>query len=323
MKFGWLTTFLGLAIFTLTHLHAAEWNPSKAVEIIIPTSPGGAVDQTGRLFQKMLQVRNLADSTVVNKGGAGGALAYAMLNQKPGDGHALSFSTLNLITNPIIGTHPLSHNDVTAICHLFGEYPVFLVRADSPYKTGKDIVARLRQDPASVTITFSPGLGGALHLATAIVLKAAGVDIRKLKLVVVQSSADGMASVLGGHVDLSVVTPSNAVSHIQAGRLRALGVAAPQRMHGALASIPTWKEQGIAGVSANWRGVIGPKGMSPDQIRFWETTFSLLVKTSEWKADLEVNGRTDEFLLSRDAKRYYDEQHKELLSVLTALGLSK
>lgn len=323
MKFGSFTAIAVLSIFAASHPNAADWKPGKTVEIIIPTSPGGAVDQTGRLFQKMLRGRIGVDTTVVNKGGAGGALAYAMLNQKPGDGHVLSFSTLNLITNSIIGTHPLSHNDVTAVCHLFGEYPVFLVRADSNFKTGKDIIARLREDPTSVTITFSPGLGGALHLATAIVLKAADVDIKKLKIVVVQSSADGMASVLGGHVELSVVTPSNAVPHIQSGRLRALGVAAPQRMHGALAAIPTWKEQGVAGVSANWRGVIGPKGMSPEQIRFWEATFAQIVKTPEWKGDLEVNGRTDEFLLSRDAKRYYDEQYKELLSVLTALGLTK
>jgi putative tricarboxylic transport membrane protein len=304
-------------------VHGADWKPVKAVEIIIPTTPGGAVDQTGRLFQKMLLGRIGVDVTVLNKGGAGGAIAYAMLAQKQGDGHALSFSTLNLITNPIIGTNPLGHNDVTAVCHLFGEYPVFLVRADSPYKTGMDLIARLRQDPAAVTITFSPGLGGALHLATAIVLKAASVDIRKLKLVVVQSSADGMTSVLGGHTDLSVVTPSNAVAQIQAGHLRALGVAAPQRMHGALAGVPTWKEQGVAGVSANWRGVIGPKSMTADQIRYWESTFAQLVKTPEWKSDLEVNGRTDEFMLSQDTRRYYDEQYRQLQAILAALGLAK
>lgn len=302
---------------------AADWKPGKTVEFIIPTSPGGAVDQTGRFFQKMLQGRIGVDTTVLNKGGAGGALAYALLNQKQSDGHTLSFSTLNLITNPILGTHTLAHNDVTAVCHLFGEYPVFLVRGDSGYKTGKDMVARLRQDSASVTIAFSPGLGGALHLATAIVLKAADVDIRKLRLVVVQSSADSIAAVLGGHIDLAVVTPSNAVPHVQAGRLRALGVAAPQRMHGALAGVPTWKEQGVAAVSANWRGVIGPKNMSAAQIQFWETTFSQLVQTPDWENDLEVNGRTAEFLASLDAKRYYDEQFIELRAVLASLGLAK
>ena len=236
---AWVASLVGFAIMAAAGLiAAADWKPGKTVEFIIPTSPGGAVDQTGRFFQKMLQGRIGVDTTVLNKGGAGGALAYALLNQKQSDGHTLSFSTLNLLTNPILGTHTLAHNDVTAVCHLFGEYPVFLVRGDSGYKTGKDMVARLRQDPASVTIAFSPGLGGALHLATAIVLKAADVDIRKLRLVVVQSSADSIAAVLGGHIDLAVVTPSNAVPHIQAGRLRALGVAAPQsfsrvRMQGA------------------------------------------------------------------------------------------
>lgn len=312
-----------LSLFAASVSNAADWKPTKPVEIIIPTTAGGAVDQTGRLFQKMLQGKVGVEMPVINKGGAGGALAYMLLNQQQADGTALSFSTLNLITNPIVGTHTLSHNDVTSICHLFGEYPVFLVKGDSPYKTGKDLIAKLKQDPSSVTIAFSPGLGGALHIATAIVLKAADIDVRKLKVVVVQSSAEGMTAVMGGHVELSVVTPSNAVPHVQSGRLRAIGVAAPQRAHGALAVVPTWKEQGVNGVSANWRGVIGPKGMTADQIRYWETLFGELVKTAEWKSDLEVNGRTDEFMTSRDTKRYYDEQYKELQAVLTALGLAK
>jgi len=113
------------------------------------------------------------------------------------------------------------------------------------------------------------------------------------------------------------------VQHVKSGRLRALGVAAPQRVHGALAEVPTWREQGIDAVSANWRGVIGPKGMTAAQIRYWETLFGQLVRTPDWQRDLEVNGRVDEFLGSAETRRYYDEQFKGLQATLIALGLAK
>src|ERR1044071_19059 len=92
--------FAGLAVVFAT-ASAAEWRPDRAVEIVVPTSAGGAADQTGRLIQKLLQSRIPADVTIVNKGGAGGAIAYAYMNQRPGDAHYLSLSTLNLVTNQI------------------------------------------------------------------------------------------------------------------------------------------------------------------------------------------------------------------------------
>lgn len=312
-----------LAAIVLAPAHAAEWRPDKAVEIIVPTSAGGAADQTGRLMQKLLQGRIPADVTVVNRGGAGGAVAYAYMNQKQGDGHYLSLSTLNLVTNQITGLNPLGHADITTICQLYGEYPMFAVRPDSKFKSGKDLIAQLRQDPASATISFSPGLGGALHLATATVANAGGIDARKLKIVVVQSSAESITGVLGGHIDVAVVTPANLVPHIQAGRLRVIGVTSPSRMEGVFAQVPTWKEQGVPGISASWRGVIGPKGLSADKVRYWEGAFAQLVKTDEWKQHVALNARTSEFMGSEETKRYYEAQYKELHALLAVVGLAR
>ena len=324
MKFAISAMLTGIvAVLSVSTLEAAEWRPNNTIEIIVPTPPGGAADLTGRLIQKLFQGRVGADVIVMNKGGAGGAIAYAYLNQRQRDGHYLALSILNLITNQITGLNPLGYTDVTAVCLLYSEYPIFVVKAESPYKSGKELVDKLRQDPSSATFAFSPGLGGALHLATARVMKAAGVDIKKLKLVVVQSAGEATTSVLGGHVDVGVMNPATAIPHLQAGRLRAIGGASPQRMHGALANVPTWKEQGIAGVSASWRGVVGPKGMTPEQIKYWETAFAQLVKTDEWKQHVEMNARANEFMGSQETKRYYDAQYQELRAVLIDLGLAK
>jgi putative tricarboxylic transport membrane protein len=321
MRFA--AVFAALVAQVVAPASAAEWRPDRAVEIIVPTSAGGAADQTGRLIQKLLQSRISTDVTVVNKGGAGGAIAYAYMNQRPGDGHYLSLSTLNLVTNPITGLNALGHADVTTICQLYGEYPMFAVKPDSRFKSGKDLMVQLRQDPGGATISFSPGLGGALHLATATVAKAGGVDPKKLKIVVVQSSAESITAVLGGHVDVAVVTPANLVPHLQAGRLRVIGVTSPSRMEGAFAQVPTWKEQGVPGISASWRGVIGPKGLAADKIRYWEESFAQLVKTDEWKQHVALNARTNEFMGSEQTKRYYEVQYKELHALLVTVGLAR
>src|SRR5258707_6907013 len=92
-----------------------------------------------------------------------------------------------------------------------------------------------------------------------------------------------MTGVLGGHLDVVVSKASGPLPQIEAGQMRALGVASPRRLAGAYAAVPTWKEQGSNVVAAFWRGVIGPKGMTPAQIAYWDTELARLAASDEWK----------------------------------------
>lgn len=313
-----------MAALSISGAHAqSAWKPSKTVEMIVPTSAGGGTDQTARTIHSILNGRNGVEMVVLNKGGAGGGIAYTYLNRFEGSGEHLSLSTLNLVTNALTGGTPIDHTQVTPIAHLFSEYPVFVVKADSPIATGKDLMAKLKADPAAHNFAFSPGLGGALHLATGTALKAAGIDPSKPTLVVYKSAGDAAAALLGGHVDVGVMNPPVALRHASAGKVRILAIGAPKRLGGALAQVPTWKEQGVDAVAASWRGVIAPKGMTDAQIAFWEKTLEEMTRTDAWKRHLEQNVRENEFMGSSKTREYYRQQGVELKALITELRVNK
>ncbi|MDB5927561.1 MAG: tctC6, partial [Betaproteobacteria bacterium] len=164
---------------------APAWKPEKAVELIVPDSPGGGQDRTVRVMQKILQDTGSVSTpiNIVNKPGGGGNLAYAYLSQFGGDGHYLAIATATMLTNHILGLSPYSHADLTPVAILYGEYIGFAANADGPIKNGKDMIERLQKNPESVTFAFGTSRGNANHIAISLVAKAAGVDPRKLKVV--------------------------------------------------------------------------------------------------------------------------------------------
>lgn len=171
-------TVAALALATMlapAHPVAAQaWKPDKAVEIIIGTSPGGPQDRTGRLIQRILQEQKLAPGpvNVVNKPGGGGAIGLAYLNQHPGDGHYLMVNAMTMLTNHITGKTPFNHTNFTPLAIIGIEYVGVSVRADSPLKSGKQLIERLKQDPGSLSVAIGTALGNATHISFALAMKA-------------------------------------------------------------------------------------------------------------------------------------------------------
>ena len=154
-------------------------------------------------------------------------------------------------------------------------------------------------------------------------MKAAGVDIRKLKTVVFNSGGDAMTALLGGHVDAMASAPSTLVQQIKAGKVRMLAIGAPQRLGGDLAGIATWKELGIDSNFELWRGFAGPRGLARAQIQFWDDALGKLVQTEEWKSDLARYVMENVYRNSADTGRYWKAEHDEVKPVLIELGLAK
>ena len=134
-------------------------------------------------------------------------------------------------------------------------------------------VERLRKDPSSLSIAVASALGNHIHVGIATPLKTAGVDIKKLKVVAFKSSGDSVAALLGGHIDVVSSTTPNVLGQLQAGKIRVIAITSANRQSGALAGVPTWKEQGVNIEFNASQGAIGPKGLSAAQIAFWENAF--------------------------------------------------
>jgi putative tricarboxylic transport membrane protein len=301
------------------------WKPEKSLELVVGSAPGTGTDKTARMIQKIWQEEKALDvpSVVVNKPGGGGAVSWAYLNQRQGDAHSLLVTSYNIVTNHITGKSPLTYTDFTPIALLISEYIAFSVKADSSTKTVHDVITALKKDPRALSVGLSSSIGGANHIALGLLMKAVGVDVNKMRVVVFNSGGESMTALLGGHVDMMVASGSAIAPQVASGSLRALAFAAPSRIGGPFATVPTLAELGLRVTADNWRIVIAPKGITAQQTAYWDAAFRKLASSTDWKRELESNYLSNNYLDSTKTRHYLDVQYNEVKSVLTELGLAK
>ncbi len=314
------------AVATFTGVAAAQgWSPTRNVEIIVGSAPGGSNDKTARAVEKAIVDAKLIPSSlsVVNKPGGGSSIAFTYVSQKAGDPHTLMVGTTALLANHIVGRSKLNHKDFTPIASLFNDYVVFAVNASSPIKNGKELAAKLKDNPQSISIGFATALGSHNHIAAGMLAKSIGISPRDLKVVAFKGSSEAITQLLGGHIDMVTTAAGNVSGHVAAGRLRVVGVSANQRFGGALADIPTWKEQGVNLVYGGWRAIVAPKGLTGEQISYWEGVLRKATEAPEWKANLEKNFWSNDFVTSAQFTKDIDKDYNDMKAVLVDLGLAK
>ena len=319
-------TALAVALCALAAGAAAQpWTPQKNVEIVVGSAPGGSNDKTGRTVEKILTEKKLlpVTLTVNNRPGGGGNLALTYVAQKVGDAHYAVVATPSLLTNHIVGQSTLNYTDFTPIASLFNDYIVFAVNPDSGIKTGRDLVERLKKDPKSVSIGFATALGSHNHIGAGLLMKAIGGDVKSLKAVAFKGSAEAITALLGGHIDLVTTAAGNVDGHVATGKLRIVGIAANKRFPGALANVPTWKEQGINIVFGGWRAIVGPRNLTAAQSAWWEGVLRKVVESPEWKQDLERNYWSDDFVTGEQFRKDMAQDYASMKAVLVDLGLAK
>lgn len=332
-RYGFKTTsltLLGLALTSVaSHTVAAtgthSWKPRQHVEIIAPSGAGGAIDRTARLIQELAKRHKLLDVTtsIVNKPGGGHSIGYSYLNQFAGNGHYLLVTSVNLVTNYLVGTSPIPHTEITPIALLFNEYVTFAVSAESPVKTTQDLIATFRERPEDLSIGVGSAISGANATATGLVARLAGTSPKQLKIVAFKSAKEATTALIGGHITLVATSPSTLVTAFKAGRIRPLAVSAPKRLGGVFASVPTWRELGSDIVVGNWRILIGPNGLPDETLAFWDEVMSKVAATPEWLKNLERNSAVPEYLNSRDTRRFLDEQADLFRNTFMELGIIK
>lgn len=303
----------------------AEWRPEGNIEIVVPSGAGSGLDRTGRALQKALHDLKLlpTPSIVMNKPGAGGTVAYRYLNQHSGNGHYVSITSPGIVTNKIIGLGDVDYRDVTPIAQLFDENIVFMVLPNSKIKDGRMLIEILRKDPGAVSLGIATALGGANHIAAASALKAAGVDVKNLHTIVYKSGGDVTVALLGGHVDVVPIAAPVARGQKTAGKVRVIAISSAKRMGGPFADVPTWRELGIDSTYATWRGLVGPRGMKPEQVAFWEGVITTAVASEDWRNVLDRNGWVSNPLTGAQARAFLERERKLHQEMLAELGLAK
>jgi putative tricarboxylic transport membrane protein len=196
------------------------------------------------------------------------------------------------------------------------------VRTASPVQSAREMLDRLRKAPDSLVLgTSSPTGANFTTMATA--LKRGGVDVKRLKVVNFAGGGQSTMALLGGHIDVVSTGLSNMAEHLQQGRMRTLAVSAPRRRPGIFSNVPTWKEVGVEATASTWRAVVGPKGLAPAQIAYWDGVFRKLVETEDWKKEVAENYWENTYLPPAEARRRLDQEYTETKQILLELGIIK
>jgi putative tricarboxylic transport membrane protein len=313
-----LLTFSGVAV---AQQPAAGWKPEGNVEFVVGAGPGGENDRIARAIQRVLTKEHLVDSmTVLNRPGAGQIVAMNYFAGKKGDANTIGLVSGSFI-NAVARNGSALNKQITPLIKLFDAYQCYFTNADSQYKSMADVRDRLKADPTSVTFAFPVGLGSPLHISVVHVGEAVGAPADKLVTVVFNSGSDVSAEAAGNHIDVGVASIGSPMPLIQTGKLRMLGIAAPDRQSGELAKFPTLREQGLDVVTADPYTVVLPNGLTPEQIAFWLKAIDKVLDDPDFKLDLQRNFWTLAPVRYPAAAKWMQDNYDENRAILTRLGL--
>jgi putative tricarboxylic transport membrane protein len=293
---------------------------ATAIKMMIPANPGGGWDTTGRALGKALTDAKLADTvSFENKGGAAGALGLAQfINGSKGDPNALMVMGAFMLGGTLNGKPPVNLSQVTPIARLTSEYNVFVLPANSPFKTMADVVAQLKKDPGSVK--WGGGSRGSTeHIAAAMIAREVGVDAAKINYVAFRGGGEATAAILGGNVTVGGSGYSEFSEYISTGKMKAIGVTSGARLKGI--AVPTLKEQGINVEIGNWRGVYAAAGITPEQRKVLTELVVKAAKSKPWAEAMEKNNWTPALLAGADFEKFVDDEFASLRATMVKSGM--
>jgi putative tricarboxylic transport membrane protein len=300
---------------------AQGWRPEGNVEFVVGAGAGGENDRIARAIQHALLKEKLVDSmTVLNKPGAAQTIAINYLAQKKGDANEIGLASGSFI-NAIARNGSQLHKQFTPLMKLFDAWQAYFTATDSPIKSMIDVRDRLKKDPSSVTFAFPVGLGSPLHVSVVNIGKTVGAPPNKLVAVVFNSGSDVAAQAAGHHIDVGLTSIGSPYPLIQAGKLRMLGIASPERLPGELAQYPTVREQGIDVITPNSYTVLVPLGLKQEQIDFWMKALDKVLQDEDFKKDLALNFWVPQPIRYPDTVKWMQDDYDENRAVLKELGM--
>jgi putative tricarboxylic transport membrane protein len=302
------------------HPASAEFKPTKPVEIVVHNGPGSGPDIFGRTLVQIIEQEKLAPVRfqVVNKVGGGGTTAAAYVVGKSGDAHTWCVFTSVWITNPLVQEAAKTKLvDMTPVARLVVEPAIIVVKADSPYKTLRDVIDAALKNPGQVKQA-----GGSPLARDALVrqLLMAHTGAR-WAFISFPAGSERLAALLGGHVDFLLVEPQEAGQLIRAGKLRALVQIADKRLP-AFPDVPTLPEAGFNVPNVpQARGIVGPPGMPADAVVYYEDLLRKTSRSPGWQKFLKDNQLDDAFLNAKDTVKFLGEFEDQLRKILVQSGV--
>jgi len=317
-----LVAVLAATLTACAGVTAGADDPSnRRLRMMIPNSPGGGYDLTGRAAVKVMEDDGLTGRfEVTNVLGASGTVAMQrLLNEKGADDLVMTMG-LGVVGSVYTNKSDAVVSKATPIARLVEEQEAILVPKDSPYKTVGDLVQAWKKDPGGVTVGGGSTNGGPDHLFPMQLAKEIGIDPKDVNYIPYDGGGPLTTALLGSKIDVGMSGPAEFEGQIDDGSLRVLAVSGAERLD--TVDAPTLKESGVDMVFTNWRGALAPPGISQAQRDYLTDLFTEMHDTPEWREALERNGWTDNFATGDEFETFLKEQDERVASTLEELGLT-
>lgn len=300
----------------------AQWKPTKPIEFVIQTSPGGGSDQYARFWIGIIEKYSLSPVPIVpvNKPGGAGAVALTYLWEKKGDPHFISPTLNSIITTPLVQKIPVMYpsEDLTPIALMMID-PFLMWTSPKRFKN----FGEFRDYCKSNRITAT-GTGSKQEDEIQLLIIQHAVGCQSFRYVPESGGGKVAAQVAGEHADINVNQPSEALPHYPE-RLIPIVAFLPKRA-AEFPDAPTHHELGIGG---DWgklldletglhqmRGIIGSPDMQPDAVRWYEDLFEKVFQTDEWKAFMKKGAMSPVFMRSARYKQFlidFENNHVKVM----------
>ena len=294
---------------------------NKPIEFVCHAAVGGGSDIMARFMQSVIEKEKLCPQpvAVVNRAGGGGAIAFAYVAGKKGDPHIWLTATTSFLTTPLLGKSKYNYKDFTPLANLAYDDFFITVRADSPYKTMKDLIEDAKKKPGQIRTggTYAPGTDA---LISHLVEREAGV---KFNYIPFKSGGEAMVALLGGNLDMFYPNPGEALAQMEAKKVRILAVASEKRLEAA-PDIATLRELGINAAFQQVRSIAAPKDLPPEAVRYYEDLFRRLADSKTWKEKyIKENMLTWDFKNSAETGKLWESNNQSCATIMKEMGVIK
>ena len=314
----WLRAIGGGLLLTMAAAPAlAQDFPAKPVEMTVLFPAGSSADVVARGLADGMSRHLGQPVTVMNRPGAGGAIAYKYVQAQKPDGYSIVFNSNSISTAFYTGMVPFDYQAFDPVARVTIESPVVAVKADAPWNDLKEMVAYAKQKPGAIRMGNS-GTGSHTHTSAVAFFNEEGAVVTHVPF----AGSQVVTSLLGGHIDAVVQLPGALAPHVKAGVLKIVGVLASAR-EPVFPSVPTALEQGFKFQADMWRGIAAPKGTPPAVLARLEAAIRETVNSPEFKAQGERLGFLPAFQASADFGKTIAAEDATLSKVMEKAGLKK
>ncbi len=291
--------------------------PEKPVEMTVLF--GGTASSIGQILADQMSKALSQPVVAVSRPGGGGAVGYSHVKSMPPDGYSIVWNSNSVSTAHYQGNMAFGYQEFTPIARISTEVPALAVRADSGWKSLKEVAEAVKTSGEKLKVGIS-GKGSFTHLTSVALFNALGIGNKVLYVPYDEGRAP--AELLGGRIDAALQWPGQFVGHVQAGTLRVLCVTGDQRV-ALLPDVPTAKEQGADIDLTMWRGLAAPKGTPPEVIAKLEDAAKKAAESKEFKDASDKIGFTPAYLGKDKFADLIASDDKTISKLMDELGVKK